>query len=76
MQCVSDVSREFTLAEIEHFVDPRDKRHPKFKDVAHMELPLYPKDNQLGDKQLLKMTIGDAVAKVCPCLCRSFRDSP
>lgn len=61
---VFDGVSEFTLAEIEHFVDPRDKRHPKFADIAQVELPLYPKDNQLGDKQLLKMTIGDAVAKV------------
>lgn len=65
----SDNISEFTLAEIEHFVDPRDKRHPKFADVAQLELPLYPKDNQLGDKQLLKISIGDAVAKVLmdPC---------
>ena len=39
---------EFTLAEIEHFVDPRDKRHPKFESVRHFVLPLYPRKNQLG----------------------------
>jgi glycyl-tRNA synthetase len=33
--------REFQMAEIEHFVDPLDKRHPKFKSVAHLRLPLY-----------------------------------
>ncbi|KAK6127902.1 hypothetical protein DH2020_038331 [Rehmannia glutinosa] len=26
--------REFTLAEIEHFVDPEDKAHPKFSEVS------------------------------------------
>ena len=33
--------REFTMAEIEHFVDPNDKSHPKFaSSVAHLDLPL------------------------------------
>jgi len=54
---------EFTLAEIEHFVDPRDKRHPKFESVRHFVLPLYPRENQVGDKVIQKMTIGDAVAR-------------
>jgi glycyl-tRNA synthetase len=26
--------REFTMAEIEHFCDPNDKSHPKFKSMA------------------------------------------
>lgn len=29
--------REFTLAEIEHFVDPEDKSHPKFSEVSNLE---------------------------------------
>ena len=33
--------REFSLAEIEHFVDPEDKSHPKFKYVANEELSMY-----------------------------------
>ena len=33
--------REFTMAEIEHFVDPLDKSHPKFKDVADVHMPLW-----------------------------------
>jgi len=33
--------REFTMAEIEHFVDPTDKGHPKFDSVSHLELPLF-----------------------------------
>ena len=32
--------REFQMAEIEHFVDPRDKSHPKFKDYAATTIPL------------------------------------
>eukprot|EP01129_Flabellula_baltica_P007188 TRINITY_DN2765_c0_g1_i1.p1 TRINITY_DN2765_c0_g1~~TRINITY_DN2765_c0_g1_i1.p1 ORF type:complete len:611 (+),score=182.83 TRINITY_DN2765_c0_g1_i1:24-1856(+) len=54
--------REFTLAEIEHFVDPRDKSHPKFAMVKDYVLPLYPRSNQLGDGQIVHMTIGEAVA--------------
>jgi glycyl-tRNA synthetase len=33
--------REFQMAEIEHFVDPQNKKHPKFKRYANMKLPLY-----------------------------------
>ena len=29
------------MAEIEHFVDPENKNHPKFESVAHMKLPLF-----------------------------------
>eukprot|EP01130_Rhizamoeba_saxonica_P017626 TRINITY_DN8583_c0_g1_i1.p1 TRINITY_DN8583_c0_g1~~TRINITY_DN8583_c0_g1_i1.p1 ORF type:complete len:614 (-),score=146.92 TRINITY_DN8583_c0_g1_i1:19-1860(-) len=53
--------REFTLAEIEHFIDPADKSHPKFAGVADYVLPLYPRDQQLGDKQILQTPIGEAV---------------
>jgi len=33
--------REFTMAEIEHFVDPTDKSHPKFASISHLEFPLF-----------------------------------
>ena len=33
--------REFTMAEIEHFVDPQDKSHPKFDSIAGIQLPLW-----------------------------------
>jgi glycyl-tRNA synthetase len=55
--------REFTLAEIEHFVDPRDKSHPKFGMISDYVLPLYARGNQLGDGQIVPMQIGDAVAQ-------------
>ena len=32
--------REFTLAEIEHFLDPEDMSHPKLDSVANLVLPL------------------------------------
>jgi glycyl-tRNA synthetase len=38
--------REFQMAEIEHFVDPLNKTHPKFKSVAHIKLPLINRDAQ------------------------------
>lgn len=57
--------REFTLAEIEHFVDPEDKSHPKFKHVKDLEFLLYPRAEQLGaEKKPVLTKIGDAVAKV------------
>ena len=40
--------REFCMAEIEHFVNPRDKTHPKFHKIADKELVLFPQDAQLG----------------------------
>ena len=38
--------REFTLAEIEHFVNPSDKRHANFKDIAELPLLLLPRAAQ------------------------------
>eukprot|EP00245_Coleochaete_scutata_P004222 TRINITY_DN1650_c0_g2_i1.p1 TRINITY_DN1650_c0_g2~~TRINITY_DN1650_c0_g2_i1.p1 ORF type:complete len:741 (-),score=194.86 TRINITY_DN1650_c0_g2_i1:147-2285(-) len=53
--------REFTLAEIEHFVNPDDKSHPKFASIADLEFLLYPRAEQLGPKKTVAMRIGDAV---------------
>lgn len=55
--------REFTLAEIEHFVPPSDKSHSKFHKVKDTVISLYPRDKQLSDQQLVSMTIGEAVEK-------------
>lgn len=38
--------REFTLAEIEHFVHPQDKRHANFAEVASLPLLLLPRAAQ------------------------------
>jgi len=54
--------REFTLAEIEHFVFPDDKSHPKWDSVRHVEVRLFS-----GERQSRKvatpvvMTIGKAL---------------
>ena len=54
------------MAEIEHYVDPLDKAHPRFREVKDIKLSLLPKEVQLSGKtDLTEMTIGDAVANVC-----------
>lgn len=55
------------MAEIEHYVDPLDKAHPRFAEVKDVKLSLLAKDVQLdGRTDLTEMTIGDAVAQVRP----------
>ncbi|KAG8336516.1 hypothetical protein J6590_042033 [Homalodisca vitripennis] len=55
--------REFTMAEIEHFCDPRDKSHPKFASVRDTVMKLYSACNQMDGKSAESMTIGEAVDK-------------
>ena len=54
--------REFCLAEIEHFCDPTDKTHTKFKCVASTPMILFPRAEQLGSGRTVQSTIGEAVA--------------
>lgn len=58
-----DTFREFTLAEIEHFVLPDQKDHPKFSSVADTVIRFFPRDLQLENKEPVPGTIGDMVAK-------------
>ncbi|XP_028824218.1 glycine--tRNA ligase [Denticeps clupeoides] len=53
--------REFTMAEIEHFVDPTEKVHPKFSSVAELELMLYSSKAQTSGQSAATMKLGDAV---------------
>ncbi|KAK3322506.1 hypothetical protein B0H66DRAFT_554559 [Apodospora peruviana] len=55
--------REFLMAEIEHFVDPKGgKKHPRFHEVEHIELPLLDGPTQLaGQTTVKKIAIGKAV---------------
>ncbi|CAD7694264.1 unnamed protein product [Nyctereutes procyonoides] len=53
--------REFTMAEIEHFVDPSEKEHPKFQNVADLHLYLYSAKAQVSGQSARKMRLGDAV---------------
>ena len=42
------------MAEIEHFVDPKDKSHPKFKQYWDLKLPLLTIDQQNKNLEPLK----------------------
>lgn len=56
--------REFTQAEIEHFVHPDHKEHARFPEVAGVEMNLFSREAQLGAvKKPFPMTIGEAVEK-------------
>ena len=56
--------REFTQAEIEHFVNPDDKRHPKFSSVAPLAPLLYARSHQMGaSKKAEPIALGDAVER-------------
>lgn len=52
--------REFTMGEIEHFVDPLDKSHPRFACVAGEELTLFTSESQQGSGKTSVMTAGEA----------------
>jgi glycyl-tRNA synthetase len=53
--------REFSMAEIEHFVHPNDKSHPKFNDVKDIEICLFSANDQLTTGRTINITAGDAV---------------
>ena len=55
--------REFTMAEIEHFVHPEKKQHPRFSEVADcVFLKFLPAHVQeAGSDKCLEMSIGEAV---------------
>lgn len=51
------------MAEIEHFVDPMDKSHPKFCTVADIELPLWSAPAQENnEREPVMIKIGEAVS--------------
>lgn len=52
------------MAEIEHFVDPSEKEHPKFQNVADLHLYLYSAKAQVTGQSARKMRLGDAVEQV------------
>ncbi|MWG34760.1 glycine--tRNA ligase [Halomarina oriensis] len=52
--------REFTQAELEHFVDP-ETDEPPLERVADVELPLYSADAQQGDGDIETLTVAEAV---------------
>ena len=55
--------REFTQAELEHFVDP-EADEPDLSDVADVSLTLYPMDEQQATgTEYVETTVGEAVAE-------------
>ena len=59
--------REFMQAEIEHFVHPERKAHPRFHRVAEDVLVLFPRDRQSAPPdserhRVVRMRAGEAVA--------------
>ncbi|BFZ59366.1 Glycine--tRNA ligase 1, mitochondrial [Saitoella coloradoensis] len=54
--------REFLMAEIEHYVDPLKKDHPRFDEVKDIKMKFLPKDVQsAGKTDITEITIGEAV---------------
>eukprot|EP00834_Sanchytrium_tribonematis_P000996 NODE_21_length_42443_cov_0.822808.p7 type:complete len:487 gc:universal NODE_21_length_42443_cov_0.822808:24613-23153(-) len=54
--------REFLMGEIEHFVDPNEKSHPKFDTIKNLEIRLLDaKTQQKGLETISVMTIDEAV---------------
>jgi len=53
--------REFEMAEIEYFIDPQSKDHPKFKNVANLSIPLLNRKLQADGHPAEKMTLAEAV---------------
>jgi glycyl-tRNA synthetase len=54
--------REFTLAEIEHFVNPSQKAHAKFDRIKDVKFHAWTRALQSANAEPEVMTIGDAVA--------------
>ncbi|HOG98116.1 MAG TPA: glycine--tRNA ligase [Methanothrix soehngenii] len=54
--------REFTQAEAEIFIDPRDKTHPRFDEVKAMRMKFYSQEAQeKGEEE--EMSFGEAVER-------------
>merc|ERR1712094_28062 len=53
--------REFTMVEIEHFVDPADKSHVRFASVAGVILALFDRQSQITTGKPITISIGNAV---------------
>ncbi|SCU89995.1 LAME_0E06568g1_1 [Lachancea meyersii CBS 8951] len=55
--------REFLMAEIEHFVDPLEKSHPRFAEIKDVKLKFLPREvQQSGSTEPIESTVGDAVS--------------
>ncbi|KTW31550.1 glycine-tRNA ligase [Pneumocystis carinii B80] len=56
--------REFTMAEIEHYVDPLNKDHRRFNEVENVKMKFLTREIQMsGKEEVIEMKIGEAVAR-------------
>lgn len=56
--------RSFTQAEIEFFVDPNNKQHPKFTTINNISIPLLTSEMQLNNiREPIIISVGNAVEK-------------
>lgn len=55
--------REFTQAEAEIFINPKDKSNPHFSEILEEELELYSAQNQIQGKDPIKMKVQRAVSE-------------
>lgn len=54
--------REFTMAEVEHFVHPENKTHSRFSEIKDVLLQFLPKSVQeAGDSSMIKSSVDEAV---------------
>ena len=53
--------REFTMAEIEYFVDPSNKKHVKYDSIKKHKLNLYSASNQMNGEPFKYMSLEEAV---------------
>lgn len=55
--------REFTMAEIEYFVDPENKKHAKYQSIKETKVNLYSACNQMNGEPFSSLSLGEAVDK-------------
>lgn len=53
--------REFTLAEIEYFIDPEKKEFKKFENVKNLKVNLYSANSQMNGEQPKQITLEEAI---------------
>ncbi|KAE8692766.1 Glycine--tRNA ligase 1 [Hibiscus syriacus] len=54
----------FAAAQIgQHFVNPDDKSHPKYTEVADLEFLMFLREEQMSGQSAKKIRLGDAVSK-------------
>lgn len=45
-------------------MDPEDKSHPKFSEVANLEFLMFPREDQVSGQSARRIPLGQAVTQV------------